>query len=339
MKALCLLVSALAVCSAPAFANVTVSSPTSNATVASPFLLSATASPCSNQAISAMGYSLDNSSNTVIFNGATSIGANVTATTGAHVLHVKSWGNQGASCVADVPISVSAQAATAAVPANAISVTGIHTMKNWQAAYDTGTGSGSSTGTMSLAASPSVSGTAREFLTTYTNYGGERYSIQFGTDSTATNFLLDTWLYVASPNGGIANLELDLNQVMSNGQTVIFGFQCDGWSNTWDYTQNAGTPQQPVDQWVHSTQACNPRKWTTNTWHHLQVSYSRDTAGNVTYKSVWFDGVQQDINATVSSAFALGWGPALLANFQVDGATSTSGSAIVYLDNFTVHRW
>jgi hypothetical protein len=251
---------------------------------------------------------------------------------------VKSWGNLGASCVADVPISVVASAGVS-VPPNAVVASGLQRLKNWQAAYDSATGSGSSTGAMSLVASPSVSGTAREFLTTYTNYGGERYSILFGTDATSTNFLFDTWLYVASPNSGIANLELDLNQVMSNGQTVIFGFQCDGWSNTWDYTMNAGTPQKPVDRWIHTTQSCNPRKWTTNTWHHLQISYSRDSAGNVTYKSVWFDGAQQNLNATAPSAFALGWGPALLANFQVDGATSTAGSAIVYLDNLTVYRW
>jgi hypothetical protein len=337
MKALCLLVPALAVCAAPALAYVTVSTPTNNATVSSPFWLGATASPCSSQPVATMGYSLDNSSTTVIFNGI-SIGANVTATAGGHVLHVKSWGNLGASCVTDVPIKVGA-APAATVPANALALGGIQILKNWQAAYDSATGSGSSTGSMSLVAAPSVSGTSREFLTSYTNYGGERYSIQFGTDSSSTNFLIDSQIYVSSPNGGIANLELDLNQVMANGQTVIFGFQCDGWSNTWDYTENAGTPQKPVDHWIHTTQSCNPRTWTTNTWHHLQISYSRDSAGNVTYKSVWFDGVEQDINATAPSAFALGWGPALLANFQVDGATSTSGSAIVYLDNLTVYRW
>ncbi len=284
-----------------------------------------------------MGYSLDNSSNTVIFNGA-SIGANVTATKGAHTLHVKSWGNLGASCVADVPIAVASSAAAAA-PGNAQVLNGIHTLKGWQASYDTATGSGSATGTMSLVNSPSVSGTAREFLTTYTNYGGERYSILFGTDSSSTNFLFDTRIYVASPNNDIANVEMDLNQVMPNGQTAIFGFQCDGWSGTWDYTVNAGTPQKPVDQWLHSTASCNPRNWTTDTWHHVQISYSRDNAGIVTYQSVWFDGVEQDINATAPSAFALGWGPALLANFQVDGSTSTAGSAIVYLDNLAVYRW
>ena len=97
---------------------------------------------------------------------------------------------------------------------------------------------------MRLIGSPSVSGTAREFLTTYTNFGGERYSVLFGSDSTATNFFYDTWIYLASPMNDVANIEMDLNQVMSNGETVIFGFQCDGWSGTWDYTTNRGTPQK-----------------------------------------------------------------------------------------------
>ena|SRR5579863_7613457 len=78
--------------------------------------------------------------------------------------------------------------------------------------------------------------------------------------------------------------------------------------------------------------------WSLNSYLD-HIDYSRDNMGNVTYKSVWLDGVQQDIDATAPSAFALGWGKALLANFQVDGATSTAGAAIVYLDNFTVYRW
>jgi len=337
MKTLCLLCPALAVCAAPAFANVTVSTPANNAVVASPFVLNAAASPCSSQAIASMGYSLDSSTSTVVVYSS-GINANVIASTGTHTLHVKSWGNKGASCVTNVSITVVA-APAAIVPANALTLGGIQILKSWQAAYDTATGSGSSTGTMSLVNSPSVSGTARKFLTTYTNYGGERYSINAGTDAVSTNFLMETRIYVAMPNTDIANVELDLNQVLSNGQTVIFGIQCDGWSNTWDYTVNAGTPQKPVDQWLHTTQSCNPRKWTTNAWHHIQLSYSRNSSGDVTYKSVWFDGVEQDINETAPSAFALGWGPALLVNFQVDGATSTSGSSIVYLDNFTVYRW
>lgn len=172
MKSLCLLSAALAVCVPPAHANVTVSTPTNNAAVVSPFLLNASASPCSTQAIASMGYSLDSSTNTIVVYAA-KITENVIATAGSHILHVKSWGKHGASCVTNISIMVTTSP-TAAVPQNAIVAGGIQTLKTWQAAYDTGSGSGSSTGTMSLVTAPSVSGTAREFLTTYTNYGGER---------------------------------------------------------------------------------------------------------------------------------------------------------------------
>jgi hypothetical protein len=320
----------------PAFSLVTVTSPANQASVVSPFALSATASACSSQPITSMGYSIDNSSNTTIIKGTVVI-AQVTATTGAHIMHVKSWGNQGASCTTNVAITVVPPAA-ATIPANAITVSGIHALTNWLAEYDTGTGSGSSTGIMNMVSSPSISGTARQFLTTYTNNGGERYHISFAKDQAATNFLYDTWLYIASPNTGISNIEMDMNETMVNGQTVIFGFQCDGWSSTWDYTANTGTPQAPKGSWLHSTAYCNPRKWTTDTWHHVQVSYSRDDQGWVTYQTVWFDGVQQDLGYKVMGAYALGWGSSLVTNFQVDGL-GAYGSSNVYMDNLTVSRW
>jgi hypothetical protein len=89
---------------------------------------------------------------------------------------------------------------------------------------------------------------------------------------------------------------------------------------------------------VHSSAYCNPRAWSINTWHHIQVYYSRDESGNVTYHSVWLDGAQSSINATVNSAFALGWSPVLLTNFQVDGL-GASGTPIVYVDNMSISRW
>jgi hypothetical protein len=336
MKAFALLGLALLACAAPAFGIVNVTSPASGAQVISPFGLNATATACSSQSITAMGYSVDNSTATTIVNG-TSVNAQVTSTTGAHTLHVKSWGNLGASCVTNVAITVALSPA-ASVPANAIAVKAIHALKTWQAVNDNGTGSGTSTGITALLASPSLSGVARQFATSYTNSAGERYFTTFGADTAATNFLYDGWFYLVAPSGDIANLEMDMNQVMPNGQTVIYGFQCDGYTDTWDYTENAGTPQSPIDQWRHSTAGCNPRSWSTNAWHHVQVSYSRDSVGNVTYKSVWFDGAEQDIYATVPSAFALGWGSALLTNFQVDGYGGY-GSATVYLDSLTIYRW
>ena len=298
-----------------------------------------------------MGYSLDNSTSTAIVYS-TSVSASVTAAAGAHVLHVKSWGNQGAACDTDVDITVSGSGSTTSsgsniapqggsgpyVPSNAVSVSNIQALGNWVAVDDPGT-DGSATGAMAMVGSPSITGNALEFYTTYTYYGGELYYATFGDDTTTSNFVYDGWVYLTNSSGSIANVEMDMNQVMPNGETVIFGFQCDGWNGTWDYTENAGTPTAPVDRWVQSNAACNIQNWSQYAWHHVQVSYARDDYGNVTYQSVWLDGNQQQINATVPSAFALGWGPTLLTNFQVDSFAAGWSSSTVYLDHLTISRW
>ena len=327
---------ALFVCATPAFANVTVASPANNAKLVSPFWLNATASPCFAQSITAMGYSFDNLTNTTIISGS-QISTSVAAIEGTHTLHVKSWGKYGASCVADISITIVAPP-TASVPSTAKVVRNIQALTAWQAADDTATGGGVATGTTSLVSSPSLSGIARKFATSYSNSAGERYYISFAADMSPKNFLYDAWIYLAYPSSDVANLEFDMNQVIWNGDTVIYGFQCDGYTNTWDYTANEGSPQSPSDQWLHSKAYCNPREWSTDRWHHVQITYSRDSAGNVTYHSVWLDGVEHDIDATVPSAFGLGWSSVLLTNLQVDGLGGY-GSATAYLDELTIYRW
>jgi len=316
-------------------AEVTVGSPSNGASVGSPFSLGASAPTCGGYSTATMGYSFDNSPSTTIVYG-TSINTSVSAANGSHTLHVKAWGNGGGACDTDVAISVTAPANAAVVPSTAISVSNIDDLGSWQLSNDSAAG-GWSTGATGLVASPSRSGSAREFVTSFTNNGNERFWVSFGDDNVSTNFLYDTWVYIQSPNTQLANIEMDMNQTMPNGQTAIFGFQCDGWNGTWDYTKNAGTPQNPVDTWVKSNQACNPRQWSVNAWHHVQVAYARDNSGNINYQTVWLDDVPQAINATVNSAFALGWAPSLLTNLQVDGIGN--GQAIVYIDNLTVYRW
>jgi hypothetical protein len=322
--------------SVPALAGVTVNSPANSAELTSPFKLSAAAITCSSQTVGAMGYSLDNSADTTVVSG-DAIGASVASAAGTHTLHVKAWGEKGSACVTDVAITI--VTATGSASPDAISLSALQALKNWNAINDVATGGGSASGAMSIVNSPSLSGSAREFATAYKGYGGERYDVSFGDDTLSTNFLYDAWVYLRSPSTSIANVEMDLNQVMPYGQTVIFGVQCDGWSGTWDYTANTGTPEKPVDTWLHSKAVCNPRTWSTNTWHHVQISYARDDSGHVTYKSVWLDDAESNIDATVSSAFALGWSPTLLTNFQIDSYSAGSASSTVYLDNLTINRW
>lgn len=318
--------------------GITVSSPENGSSVSSPFSLVASASSCSGQAISSIGYSLDNSSNTTIVNG-TSVDTHVTAAAGGHTLHVKSWGKSGASCSDSLSITVAGTTATSdavAAPSSATVVSSVQSLSGWTATKDTAM-SGSASGSTSVVTSPTLSGHSRKFSTSWSGSGGERFSLAFGDDRTSENFLYDGWVYIASSSGSIANIEMDLNQTMSNGNTVIFGFQCDGYKGKWDYSRNTGTAAKPVGEWVSTSYACNPASWSRNAWHHVQVEYSRNTSGDITYKSVTLDGTTHTINATVFAARSLGWGSSIVTNFQIDGRDS--GSATVYLDKLVVSRW
>lgn len=326
----------------PALAGTTVSSPSNGTTVGSPFTLNMWADTCSSRPAIVVGYSMDDSPNTSAW-ADHQINGPVGAPAGNHTLHVKVWNDYGQICVTDVGITVGgppavSNAASSIAPADAVSVSDIQTLGNWQATSDVGT-PGSASGWMGMTSSPSLGGHARQFATNFWNYGGERYSSHFGDDNSAQNFLYDGWVYIAGSSSGIANLEFDLNQTMPNGETVIMGFQCDGWSNTWDYTVNAGSPTSPQDKWLHSYAGCNPHNWGVNQWHHVQILFSHNSSGWVTYKSVWLDGNQQNLYITAFSSFALGWGKSLLTNFQVDGSNSSSGSSNVMLDHLTVYRW
>lgn len=328
---------ALLVCAVPALASVTISSPSEGSLVVSPFTLNATATSCGSQPIVGMAYWLDDSDRRPSASRGSSLDAQVRAELGPHTVHVSALTHFGICASSSVSITVVPNPLSY-VPSTAVVVRQIQALPGWQAADDAGTGPGTATGTMQLVSSPSLSGNALEFVTSYTNSAGERYDVVFGADTAVTNFLYDTWIYLANPSTDIANLEFDMNQVLADGDTVIYGVQCDGYSSTWDYTTNAGTPVNFSDQWIHSAAPCYPRAWTTNTWHHVQMTYSRDSQGNITYKSIWLDGVEQDLNATVPGAFTLGWGSVLLTNFQVDGLGGY-GTVTAYLDKLTVYRW
>jgi len=334
LKIISLLPVLLVILSVPAYAGVIVYSPANGADVSSSFTLSAWANWCGSQSVVSIGYSVDNSTNSNIVNGQT-LNVSVSPGSGSHTVHAKAWGEAGSVCVTDVSVNVAASSSLIAAGANAVSA--IQTLGNWAFEHDGGTG-GWSSGAMNITNSPSRSGFAREFYTVYGNSGGERYHAAFGDDESASNFVFDTWIYLGPSAANIANLELDLNQVMPNGQTVIFGMQCDGYSYTWDYNANWTGPTSPSNTWMHSGAPCDLRSWGRNQWHHIQMSYSRTEWGVVSYHSVFVDGKEQTINATAPSAYALGWAPVLLTNIQMDGLGG-SGSITLYVDNLVIYRW
>lgn len=322
--------------SLPALAGVNVNSPANNATVTSPFKLSASASTCSSKPVTGMGYSWDSSSDTTSY-PQQSLDLSLSASAGTHVLKVKAW-SSGSACVVDITINVQAGTTSTTVPSYADTVSQIQAISGWRASHDNG-GPGTSSGYTDIVSSPTKYGTTRRFKTSFTNNGDERYSMNFSDDVNAKHFFYDAWVYVDSSSSQIANIELDVNQVMANGETVLAGIQCDGWTGHWAYTANTGTASSPKPKWISlSGTTCNPRKWKQWKWHHIQYSFYRDDSGNLKYQAVWFDGVKQSLNASAFGAAKLGWGDTIQTQFQVDGYGS-SGTTKVWVDNLTISRW
>jgi hypothetical protein len=315
--------------------DITVATPSSGATVTSPFTLTASTRTCAGLPAVSMGFSIDSGASTI---EPTSFSASVTAPAGAHVLHVKCWG-KGVGDQKALNINV-VQAATSkgpTIPSYAYVQQQIDLLPGWRIKHDPAT-PGTATGSMTLVSNPTRTGQTEKYVTTFTNNGGILYSNTYGNDTDSKNFVYDVWVWLTA-NSVLSNLEMDGNQVIRNGNTIIYGFQCSGYAGVWEYTENSGTVDAPKAHWLKSTAPCNPGKWTRDTWHHIQISVSRDDSGNVTYHSVWFDGQEQVINKTVMSEFSLGWAlGALVANFQVDGL-GTSGSATIYVDNLKMSRW
>lgn len=327
--------------SVPAMAGVVVNSPTNGADVTSPFTLSASASTCSSESVVSMGYSFDSSSNTTVFQKQ-SIDTSVSVSAGTHTLHVKAWA-PGVSCVTDVTINVTAGATSnstttsSQVPSYATSVSNIQALSTWKATHDSG-GSGSSTGSTYMVSSPSLYGGTRKYESSFSNSGDERFSTNFADDVNSKNFFYDGWVYLTSSSSKLGNLEFDINQTMANGQTVLVGVQCDGYTNHWAYTVNTGSASNVKPRWYSKTSTyCNPRSWSQYKWHHVQFSFSRTSSGTIYYHSIWLDGNESTLNTTAFGAADLHWGPTINTQFQIDGLGT--GSVTAYIDALRIYRW
>lgn len=235
-----------------------------------------------------------------------------------------------------IVVTLVAPTSNSRIPANAIVSSDLDAANNWVWKHDPGTPGSSQGSTVYPVAGMSGDNVAREFYMTYSAGAGEIYHVSFATDKNATHFVYDAHVYVVDPSQ-LANLEMDMNDVMPDGRTVILATQCSSYSNSWEYTlyTNGGF------HWHPSNIPCSPKNWSANTWHHIQIATERDGNGNATYDWVSVDGQYSDFqNASGPDAENLSWAVGtLLINFQIDGLSKGTGSNTLYTDQLKVYRW
>jgi hypothetical protein len=201
----------------------------------------------------------------------------VTASTGPHTLHVKSWGNQGSACDTDVAIIVSASA----VPAWFTDVTVSRPNPGAELVSP-----------FALVAS-----------------GGQCESqpivaFGFSIDNSGSTTIVTSTSINAPVSSALGAHTLHVKSWGNQGAGCV--------TNIAIKVVPSPVSQLPSSAIaVESIQAltgCNVQNWTQNAWHDVQITCSRDGSGNVTCRSVWLDNVKQNLNGTVPDAFALGWG-------------------------------
>ena len=349
----------------PALASdVAVGNPVSGTHVSSPLWIRAHNIGCESVPPSAFGYSIDDS--TTFVRGVTPYDIDVIGQVmapGTHTIHFKSWTARGACPVVNTQITVGAPASPSspslpssptstsgvvigryvgatlpsvqsAIPPNAVSSGDVDGHSGWGQTHDGGT-PGTSRGSSVYPATTPVYDEARQFYMTYTDRAGERWNLSLASSASATHFVLDTYVFFPNPSE-VLNLEMDINQVMSNGETVIFGTQCSGVTGTWEAAYTSGK----LDHWWSSSIKCNPAHWAANTWHHVQIGMHRDSSGTVIHDWVNLDGTHSNWAYSRESAHFLGWARGVVdVQYQIEGTSKSSGSVTSYIHNMTIYRW
>jgi hypothetical protein len=338
-----------AVVSPQAFASdITVGSPVSGVKISSPALIRAHNVGCDGVPPKSFGYSIDSSTGIVM--GETAYDIDVTAQAipaGTHTVHFKSWTARGECPTVNTTFTVAAKtepvsaaeaevsASAPSIPSSAISSGDLDSSSKWTEAHDGGT-PGSSKGSTVYPASTPLYDDARKFYMTYSDQAGERWSNTFVHDTVSTHFVLDVYIYLPNPSE-VKNIEMDINQVTSNGETIILSTQCSGEIGQWEYGDSVGSH----DHWKSTGLKCNPAEWKANTWHHVQIGEHRDTNGFVTHDYVILDGAYNAFkNATLESAHFLDWGKGdINTQFQIEGSSTKSGTVTAYIHKLTIYRW
>ena len=342
--------------------GVTVATPSNGADVGTTFTLEATSAGCQGQPVATMAYSIGNGADSPAING-TSLNAQVTASPGnGQVLHVKSWGNQGAGCDTDVTLNVTASSSSSSSsggfdgssnipnpPSSATHYTDIQELSDWKSS--TGAASQCPGGVPSSKCDPvnanynstvehpadpiSLAGSEGEtgLFQLYSSpaWATVVWGHSAGTQTSVRNLIWDFYVDVTGTNYNAS--ELDLYDSLNGGQRFMMGSQCDRGHNTWD------TWNEATQHWFQNASVPCNSVLPPNQWNHVTFYNTLDSSNNTyTYHVLRINGVDYVLNQSFGTA-PVGW-PDGLIGMQVQLDANGSGSGVnEYLENVQIYGW
>ncbi len=140
---------------------------------------------------------------------------------------------------------------------------------------------------------------------------------------TLHNFTYDVYFWVGNVNNSQA-LEFDINQFVG-GKSYIWGHECriEG-GHQWDTWNNGAA------KWVPSGIACNP---ISNAWNHLTINVQRTSDNHLLFKTITLNGKTATLNRYDTPTSRPSW-YGVTINYQMDSDKYKTPYP-VYLDKLT----
>jgi hypothetical protein len=343
----------------PAFAGVSVTSPTSGSTSASSvhFVASASSPACS-KGVAAMG--IYTAPNVLAYqvNGS-SLNTYLNMSPGQYNVVVQEWDNCGWSATAPIALTVGSSSYSSGGSSSPPSSSGAKTFSNLQ--HNGGwNGYALLPPAFGICATcsaggpnavwwwnPGQSSPSLDGMATRTYYGGGTtqwadilwnnhligdFSSQGLPDTSKTlvpqlhNFTYDVYFWVGNINQSQA-LEFDINQFVG-GKSYIWGHECRiAGGHEWDTWNNNG------GYWVPSGIPCNP---VSNAWNHLTINVQRTSDGHLLFKTITLNGYTATLNRYDWPTNSNWYG--VTVNYQQDSDINKTPYS-VYLDKLTFQAW
>lgn len=326
----------------PAFAGVTVYSPTSGATVGSPVhFVAKGSSPACPKGVAAMGIYTAPYVRAYVVNGS-NLDTYLNLSSGTYNAVVQEWDNCGWSATAPVTITVSGTSAGTSGKTfdnlqNSSGWKGYALLPPTWGICSTCTSSGPE---LKWSWTPNISSPSMDGISTKTVYGGGTvqwadvlwnnhligdFSSQGLPDWNRTlvpslhNFTYDVYFWVGSASVSQA-MEFDINQFVG-GKSYIWGHECRiAGGYEWDTWNNQ------TQRWVPSGIPCKPL---SNAWNHLILNVQRTSDGHLLFHSITLNGYTAVLNRYDWPTPTTWYGVTI--NYQLDGNSSSAPYA-VYLD-------